>query len=249
MTLDIPPRLLDLLYACAAEQAPREACGLLVRNAAGELRLHPADNLAEQPEHQFTLDPHAWLAASAAGEVVAVWHSHPNASAHPSMADRAQCEASGLPWVILGWPSGTLVQIEPCGWQAPYVGREFHWGTMDCYTLIQDWYRRELHIELPDFERRDGFWLASPEHPHGQEIYLDNLDAAGFAVVDDYPRPHDMIVMQVLADCGNHAGIYLGHLGHGAMLHHLYGRLSTRDAYGGYWLRHTRAVCRHRSLL
>jgi hypothetical protein len=29
----------------------------------------------------------------------------------------------------------------------------------------------------------------------------------------------------------------------------LYGRLSTHDVYGGYWARHTRAVCRHRSLL
>ena len=249
MTLDIPPRLRDLLYACAGEQAPREACGLLVRNAAGELRLHPAGNLAEQPEHQFAIDPHAWLAASAVGEVVAVWHSHPHASAHPSMADRAQCEASGLPWVILGWPSGTLVQIEPCGWQAPYVGREFHWGAMDCYTLIQDWYRRELQIDLPDFERRDGFWHPTPDCPRGQEIYLDHLAEAGFVTVTDELRRHDMIVMQIMARCGNHAGIYLGPQDHGALLHHLYGRLSTRDAYGGYWLRHTRAVCRHRSLL
>ncbi len=247
--IKINPRLRQALYDYAGQQAPREACGLIVQGPDGALSFTPAANLAADPEQQFALDPAAWLVATERGEVVAVWHSHPHASAHPSMADRAQCEASGLPWAITGWPSGTLVQVKPCGWQAPYVGREFHWGVMDCYTLIQDWYHRELHVQLPDFERRDGFWHATSEHPRGQEIYLDNVAAAGFVRVTDAPRRHDMIVMQVLADCGNHAGIYLGEQDHGALLHHLYGRLSTRDAYGGYWQRHTRAVCRHRSQL
>jgi proteasome lid subunit RPN8/RPN11 len=246
MALRLPDKLLQRLYACAQAAAPREACGLIVRGPRGRLLFHSAGNLAGQPDQQFVLDPLAWQGAADLGEVVAIWHSHPNASAQPSMADRAQCEATALPWVITAWPSGAVVQIEPQGWQAPYVGREFHWGVMDCYTLIQDWYRRELGTVLPDFERRDGFWHPTPAHPRGQEIYLDNLAAAGFERVHSVPRRHDLLVMQVLADVGNHGGVYLGD---GTLLHHLYGRLSTHDVYGGYWARHTRAVCRHRSLL
>lgn len=246
MPIEISHRLRDRLYARAQHQAPREACGLIVRSEGGRLLFYAADNLAAQPEHQFVLDPRAFQLATDLGEVVAIWHSHPNASAHPSMADRAQCEATGLPWVITAWPSGAVVQIEPEGWLAPYVGREFHWGVMDCYTLIQDWYHRELHIELPDFERRDGFWRATQEHPGGQDIYLDNLAAAGFRRVEGEPRKHDLVVMQVVSDCGNHGGVYLGD---GSILHHLYGRLSTQDVYGGYWARHTRAVCRHQQQL
>jgi proteasome lid subunit RPN8/RPN11 len=244
MPIEIPHRLRDRLYARAQHQAPREACGLIVRSEAGRLLFYAAANLAEQPEEQFRMDPRAWVLAAELGEVVAIWHSHPNASAHPSMADRAQCETTGLPWVITAWPSGVVMQVEPQGWQAPYVGREFHWGVMDCYTLIQDWYRRELHVDLPDFERRDGFWHPTPEHPRGQNIYLDNLAAAGFVRVQGDSRRGDMVVMQVLADCGNHAGVYLGD---GSILHHLYGRLSTHDVYGGYWARHTLAICRHQS--
>jgi cell wall-associated NlpC family hydrolase len=50
--------------------------------------------------------------------------------------------------------------------------------------------------------------------------------------------------MQIRARNGvpNHAGIYLGD---GLMLHHLYGRLSSRDLYGGWYLESTRAVLRY----
>ncbi|MEG1734013.1 MAG: phage tail protein, partial [Comamonas sp.] len=54
----------------------------------------------------------------------------------------------------------------------------------------------------------------------------------------------------------NHAGIYLGsgtlaeapglHPVPNAMLQHLYGRLSERVVYGGYWQECTRAVVRHK---
>ena len=37
------------------------------------------------------------------------------------MADRVGCERSGLPWLVMGWPSGVVKSIEPEGWQAPYA--------------------------------------------------------------------------------------------------------------------------------
>jgi len=50
--------------------------------------------------------------------------------------------------------------------------------------------------------------------------------------------------MQIRSKNGvpNHAGIYLGD---GLMLHHMYGRLSRKDTYGGYWREMTRGVARH----
>ncbi len=72
-------------------------------------------------------------------------------------------------------------------------------------------------------------------------------------------RRGDMLVMQVgRALHPNHAGIYLGNdwrldsepvqaLGGDGpfLLHHLYGRLSTRDVFGGPWIERTRLVLRH----
>lgn len=237
------------LLAHAEREAPRECCGLLVRlnDAPDQVKYFPAKNLhtGAAGHDRFRLDPVDYCAAEEEGVIEAIVHSHPNASANPSMADRVGCEASGLPWLIVGWPSGVVKALQPEGWQAPLLGREFCHGVLDCYTLIQDYYRRELRIELPDFEREDDWWNK------GQDLYMQGFERAGFVAVTDAPRPHDVILMQVLADVANHGAVYLGD---GVMLHHLFNRLSAREVYGdgsggGYWERHTLAILRHRSLL
>ncbi len=232
----------------AAAAYPAEACGLVV--AAGRrLSYRDCRNTAIDAQDRFSIHPDDWVAAEEAGRIVAVFHTHPDASAHPSLHDRLACEKSGLPWLIMAWPDGTLLQVRPEGWTAPLVGREFAFGVQDCYTLIQDHFQRELSIALPDFEREDGFWERK-QLPDGtwqppRELYLENFEAAGFVAVHGEPKRHDVILMQVAAEVANHGGVYLGD---GTMLHHLYGQLSTRVPYAGTWQRHTRLVVRHRSL-
>ena len=237
----------EAIYAHAGAVQPRECCGLLYRpSGTRKLTYMPAANVWPEAEgDRFSVDPADYAHAEDQGEIVAIVHSHPNASANPSMADRVGCERSGLPWIIVGWPSGMVKQLEPEGWQAPYKGREFTHGVLDCYTLIQDWYRRELAVELPDVERRDDWWQDRPGRPH-DDLYMQHFAAAGFVAMQGEPQRHDLIVMQVKADVANHGAIYLGD---GVMLHHLHGQLSTETVYGGYWLRHTVALLRHREVI
>jgi len=64
--------------------------------------------------------------------------------------------------------------------------------------------------------------------------------------------------MQVRAPVANHAGVLLGEAGlseasdlspvANGMIHHLYGRLSDRTVYGGYWRECTRLIVRHREM-
>lgn len=232
----------------AAAAYPAEACGLIVAaHASGEPLYWPCRNAAPAAAgaDRFVLHPEDFAQAEDTGTVLAVLHTHPNASANPSMADRVGCERSGLPWLIVGWPGGHVVSLAPEGFSAPLVGREFAHGVLDCYTLIQDYYVRELGITLPDFDREDGWW--ERQRPGGpQELYVAGHESAGFVAVAGPPCLHDVIAMQVMADVVNHAGVYVGD---GVLLHHLWGRLSCRDVYGGYWARHTRYIWRHRSLL
>lgn len=236
--------------AAAAAAYPAEACGLVVRQGR-RLRYRACRNLAATPTDHFVLAPEDWAAAEDAGELVALFHSHPDADAHPSAHDRVSCRRTGVPWLIMAWPDGTLLQVTPEQCAAPLVGREFVFGVQDCYTLIQDYYRQELGIELPDFEREDGFWESKPlpggGWSHGRELYLEGFAQAGFVQVPA-PAKHDVILMQVASEVTNHGGIYLGDEDGGLMLHHLYGQLSTRVPYAGTWQRHTRLVVRHRSL-
>ncbi|MBE7419824.1 MAG: phage tail protein [Ideonella sp.] len=244
------------LYHAVLEHAlqcyPREACGLLARAANGALAYHRCRNAAAAAGDAFRIDPRDWAAVEDAHPVVAVVHSHPDGDAHASDADRAMCHASGLPWFIVAVPGTTWSTLWPHR-PLPLLGRQFHHGVVDCYSLVRDYYAERLGIALPDFERADGWW------DRGEDLYRKHFAEAGFV---DLGRPagradgatelrlHDALLMQVAARCENHAAVFVGPV-HGvdSILHHLYGRLSAHDPWGGYWLRHCTAVMRHRSLL
>lgn len=203
-----------------------------------------------------------YAAAEDQGKIVAVLHSHPDASAVPTDADRKHCELSGMPWYILsvlrridGSPECCeLRRFEPDGYQAPLIGRQFTHGVLDCWTLVQDWFERQRGIALPDFPRQDDWWS------NGGDLYMDHFEEAGFSPIKagDRLRPGDLIMMNVRSEKTNHGGVFIGteplredpHLFPvpDAMLHHLYGQLSCRDVYGGQWREQTRLIARHRDL-
>jgi cell wall-associated NlpC family hydrolase len=186
---------------------------------------------------QFVIHPEDYAAADDQGQIVGVVHSHPGLPPNPSQADKVACEASGLPWFIVGIPSEDWAQLEPCGYIAPLVGREWSHGVLDCYALLRDWYQAERGIELPNYERFDDWWK------RGENLYLKNFAGAGFqALESDDPQPGDCFLMQVASPVPNHAAVYLGD---GLILHHLQGRLSSRDVYGGYWQKVTTHVLRY----
>ncbi|KAF1016170.1 MAG: hypothetical protein GAK31_01659 [Stenotrophomonas maltophilia] len=147
---------LQAIQAHAIAEYPRECCGLIVATAAGEAYVR-CSNAAAKPEDQFHLPAEDYAAADDLGEVLAVVHSHPNASAAASDADRVMCEASGLPWHIVSVgqalgedPACHDVQtIQPCGYLAPLEGRQFARGILDCYSLVRDFYARAGHSAQP----------------------------------------------------------------------------------------------------
>ena len=240
-------------YDDARARAPQESCGFIVRQGRAN-RYLSAPNSAEKPEADFKISAEAWTDAEDQGEIVAIVHSHPGQSARLSHADRVSMEGTGLPWLIIevreGEPVAHLIH-EPTGYQAPLVGRPFDYATQNCYTLVRDYYRREMGIELADVDSEDGWWN------EGLDLYVENFERVGFYPVDRSDlRQGDMIVMQVRAPVANHAGVYLAdgklksepdhHPVPGALLHHLYGRDSVRTPFGGLWAESARFYMRHK---
>ncbi|QBC44467.1 C40 family peptidase [Iodobacter fluviatilis] len=218
--------IMEEIAAHAAAEFPRECCGLVVALADGAAYL-PYPNRAQGSEH-FVLAAEDLAEAEDMGEILAVVHSHPNASPEPSPADRVSCNISGLPWLIVSHPPSGHQLLCPDDYQAPLLGRPFVHGVLDCYALIRDWYRQERSIVLPDFNRRDNWWLGD------DNLYMDHFKEAGFAEVQDVDdwQIGDVILMQIRADKPNHGAVYLGD---GIIMHHIHGRLSGRDVYGGFW--------------
>lgn len=209
--------------AHALKEYPKEACGLIIDFEAG-LTYFPCKNDSITANDTFIINPQDWSDAEETGEIVGIVHSHPDASGTPSEADRRACNASGLSWHIVGLPALDWHYMAPEGLEMPLIGRVFKHGTVDCYSLVKDYYGQEMGISLPDFHRYDDWWKS------GGNLYDDNFHKAGFHEVSDL-QVGDVILMSVLSDVSNHAAVYLGD---DFIIHHLYNRLSCREALGGY---------------
>lgn len=233
----------------AKECYPLECCGLIVNR-----QYVPCRNIADH-DADFKIHPQDLVKAESMGKVQAIVHSHPDGTCKPSLVDNQQIAKHSLPWVILAYPDiefGIYHESKP----QPLIKRQYIHGELDCFTIVKDYYERELGIVLDDFERHDRWWETADS-----SLYLDNYESQGFVKVDDLHR-HDLILCAVQPTKQvNHALIYMGNdgslkseetepaIGDHLVLHHPYGRRSRREIYGNVWHNRTRMVIRHRSLM
>lgn len=228
--------MIEEILAHAKETFPKECCGLVVL-FKGRERYVRCNNISDDQNEEFVIDPRSYLAAEQMGDIIKVVHSHPRTAPTPSEADKVCIEKSNLPWIIINPVTCHWTETKPSGYKADLIGRKYAYGVLDCYTLIVDYYA-ELGIKLNDYPRK-GTLAGDAEN------YLENLTKEGFVKVDT-PQEHDMVLMCLEHNKPNHGAIYVGN---NKILQHCENRLSSRDVYGGFWLRNTYGYYRHLDLL
>lgn len=255
LTAEIQSKLIDI----AVKSVPREMCGLLIRKSStGDIVFKEVANTHPEPMSFFRIDAREIAAVSIAGDYVESFvHSHPNTSAQPSAADVADMNLHGKPFVIVSARDREVRTWRPT--KVPLVGRAYVHGKQDCYTIVQDYYQRELGITLPDFEREDRWW----ENANGEALYADNFREAGFVQIPLTDiRKHDALLCYWgSTQHVNHALIYLGAdgaltsedtppcIGTRLFLHHPYGAPSVRCLLSQSRLDSCAYALRHRDLL
>ncbi|MBB5496888.1 C40 family peptidase [Paraburkholderia sp. MM5384-R2] len=242
--------VLPLIQVHANAGAPRESCGVVVKKSDGSLLYVPCRNQADGRD-VFRLDPQDAANAEDQGELVAYAHSHVYTPATPTDADRAGMARTGLPWIIVNYPTGAFTINDPVPFVAPLEGRNFVHGVHDCYAIVRDYYATRLGITLADYPRVWGWW----ENFDLPDMYRENFAREGFVSVHEGAldtealrklRPHDLILFRIRAPRDNHAGIYTGE---NFMIHHLIDELSRRELLGEFYQKRARAILRHRSLM
>ena len=117
----------------------------------------------------------------------------------------------------------------------PLIGREFVYGTQDCYSLLRDYYA--LHgIDFPDFER--------PENLESTDsIFLRYAKTLGFALIDfDDREEGDVLIMRLGTRTPMHAAIYLAG---DRILHQRMDSISAVEPFGRYYRQSVAAVYRY----
>lgn len=247
----------------ANAEYPRESCGVIVGK-----EYIPCTNIAES-DSQFRICPIDLIGAESEGKIRAFVHSHPDGTTTPSTPDMVQMNLPlvlsrqfkdksllkySVPWIIT---DGVNVDsFKPNGYQAPLLGREYYHGLMDCYTMVRDYYQRELGILLNDYDRSDAWWEKKESAP----LYLDNFKKEGFVEVSQIQK-HDLILCRLgRTEHVNHALIFIGDgelqsettepvISDCLVLHHPYNQPSIREMYSDQWQRRAAVIIRHRSFM
>ena len=215
----------DIALQHAKKDAPNEACGL-VAIYKGKEKYFPCKNLAEDLQDQFILDPDDWINAEDQGEIVAVFHSHPNHPPTPSQADLASCEYLDLPFFIVTPETSDWYYFEPSGYKKNLIGREWKWQIQDCWSLIEDWFKEKKGIKLKHWDRPK-----SPKEFSKNRLFESGLPLTGFIELENTIdlEEGDVLLMDTTKTGSlDHVALYLGDQ---TILQHCVKRLSCRELY------------------
>lgn len=202
----------------AAQFPNEEICGLMVDDT-----YYPAKNTARDKRNSFRVARKDWRK-----DATAIVHSHPDGYRWLSTADRKQQVATGLPYHLVA--GGEIYQYRCC----PLLrGREFAYGSRDCFALIRDAYHL-AGIELPDVPR------GTIDDDSKQDRFKNELPTGSFFVVNDL-QVGDVMLSNV-GGHANHIGLYVGN---NQVLHHPAGQLSRLEPIGEGWLRYVESIWRH----
>ena len=221
----------EAALAHAKDQDPKESCGLLL-NIKGKERYYPCRNLSMTAFQCFIIDPEDYIRADNTGDIIAVIHSHPVTPPVPSQSDKVACEQSGLVWHIVNPKTESWGYLKPTGYKAPILGREWAWGVTDCYTLVRDWYKEKLNIDLIDWQRP-----TTLEDFNKDPMFEKCAEQTGFRELrsDEKLINGDLLFMSILSNNLNHVAIFID----GDVLHHLADRLSCIEPYSEWLLKCT----------
>jgi len=221
----------DAALAHAKDQDPKESCGLLL-NIKGKERYFPCKNLSMTAFQCFIIDPEDYIRADNTGDIIAVVHSHPVTPPVASQSDKVACEQSGLVWHIVNPKTESWGYLKPTGYKAPLLGREWAWGVTDCYTLVRDWYKEKLNINLIDWHRP-----ITLEDFNKDPMFEKCAEETGFRELnpDEKLINGDLLFMSIFSNNLNHVAIFVD----GDVLHHLTDRLSCIEPYSEWLLKCT----------
>lgn len=229
-----------------------EVCGLVIKSA-DQLEYFPCKNISKNKNKSFQLDPMCYLEAKKKGTIEGCFHSHFKGGSF-SFIDINNSFNNNLKYYLYCVKKDKFYIFDPKKNEnyKKYINRSYINGVSDCETIIVDFYKNELDIQIivksPDrkgmsyddlVKNKDHFWSL--------EKYKDEFIENKFDIL--YPKSlEDLKLYDIIVMSGIDRGIPV----HGAMflendlmLHQRFNFISTIESLRDGYFRFIKYALRH----
>ncbi len=214
-----------------------EIGGVLIENNNG-ISFFPCANLSYNKNNNYILSYLDYIKAEKHGKIIAMVHSQENDG--PSILDNISAINFNLYSIIYCWKSGNFYVIKPE--LKDYLYKNFTIGVNDCFSLMKDYFKNELNINISNYSRKENWHIDNPK------IMLESFGKEGFIEINDIGKLklHDVLLFGKNKNELYHIGIYQEN---NLMLHHPRDSKSCIEDINLHWLNKLMLIIRHKSLL
>lgn len=240
----------------ALKHPHEEVCGLVIKTAGDELKYFPCRNISKNKNKSFQLDPTCYIASKRNGTIEGCFHSHFKGGSFSAL-DIRNSFYNNIKYYLYCVKKDKFYIFDPKQHEnyKKYIDRSYINGTSDCETIIVDFYKNELGIEIiVKSPNRKGLsyedLVKSKEHFWSLEKYKEEFLQNKFTIF--YPKsledlkPYDIIVMSGI-DRGSpiHGAMFLQH---DLMLHQRFNFISTIESLREGYFRFIKYALRHETI-
>lgn len=246
--MQITEEIKESIKKHALEEFPNECCGLIINND-NNIKALRCKNISDYPTEHFIINPKDYLRAESIGKIIAYYHSHSNNNPDFSKADIIVSENSKIPAIL--FTNNELKTYNPKNIKTPYEGRPFQPYFFDCFSLVKDYYSRELNINLTELkcqEREEISKWPNVSYNNSSNFTLKNhFLSNNFIEIKGKYKKHDILLCRPLGiKCASHCIIYLGN---NMVLHQLLNSISKKELLLEYWKNRIVNIMRHNTLI
>ena len=208
----------------ALADLPKECCGLILKNG----NVVETKNSSYFPEQTFAINFEDLPSDITLDDISLFYHSHPEGGAKSSI-DIYFSHKTNLPSAIYDVKNDSFSYYNPKGhYELPLIGRDFLANEIDCITLVKDFYKRNLNIEIEDIkhpirEIEPDDWQNHPEfwkyNRKDNTAFVELYKERGFFERKDLKKYDIILSDNGLIKALSHIGVYLGD---NKVMHHPY---------------------------
>jgi len=179
------------------DEAPKECCGVIFKDGS----MKSCANKSNYPLESFAIR-FDQFEDSELDNLAAFYHSHPG-DAEFSLIDKYYAHKRNLPSFIYDVKNDKFNEYKPNGFfELPLIGRDFLANEVDCITLVIDYYKRNLNLEIPDIQHpvrqvEPEDWVKHPEfwkyNRRTNEYFVELFEERGFVRVQNLKK-YDLIL-------------------------------------------------------